>query len=246
MLKAFIITLTGNETSTRAAEACVKSIESTGTLLAPETWEATTPEKILRDSRHLVSDAMKSPLLMWSWPMDENQNGYDLSTGLFKKCYRAVDQHRVQACAISHARLWKKCYELNEPIVVLEHDAIFTRKFDPSVFDGYEWEAIGLNDPRGATRKSKVYFDMIVSDGSKIQRIPDIDGHGFDSVPNGLAGNSAYMITPKLAKRLLDRISENGLWPNDALMCKQLYRGLRVCYPFFTTIQGTQSTTTGI
>ena len=63
-------------------------------------------------------------------------------------------------------------------------------------------------------------------------------------VPQGLAGNSAYLITPKGAKKLLDKVREVGLWPNDAVMCKQFFPWMQVVYPYYTTIQrGLKSTT---
>ena len=35
------------------------------------------------------------------------------------------------------------------------------------------------------------------------------------------------------------------MWPNDAVMCKQLFPTLQVVYPYYTTIQhGLKSTTT--
>ena len=33
------------------------------------------------------------------------------------------------AASISHMRLWQHCIDINEPIMILEHDAIFQRQF---------------------------------------------------------------------------------------------------------------------
>lgn len=241
-MKAYIITLkeSGKPAPMEAAQRCIKSIKDTGTNLEPIIFEATTPATSPQHMRETFGK--KVP---WTWPMDEHQNGYDIGTGLFKKSYRARDQHRVIACAVSHARLWKLCSESKEPIVVLEQDCLFTKKFNPAEYEGYEWGAIGLNDPRGATRKSSVFYNLVVENGQKVQPVPNIDGFGAESLPMGLAGNSAYMIKPEASRDLLNRIDNIGLWPNDALMCKQLFRWLKVCYPFFTKVQGTQSTTTG-
>ena len=73
------------------------------------------------------------------------------------------------------------------------------------------------------------------------QRAPTIDDI---TVPQGLAGNSAYIIKPQGAKHMLNLVKEYGLWPNDALMCKQLVPNLYVTRKFFTTVQHTRSTTT--
>ena len=134
------------------------------------------------------------------------------------------------------------CAEGNDPIVVLEHDALFTRKFATSdLTEHWKGGIIGLNDPRGATRRSDV-FHNVVSSRMGVQPVPDVDTW---EVPQGLAGNSAYLISPKAAKKLLNKVEEIGMWPNDALMCKQLFPWLRVVYPYYTTIQrGLKSTTT--
>ena len=43
---------------------------------------------------------------------------------------------------------------------------------------------------------------------------------------------------------MLNLVKEHGLWPNDALMCRQLVPKLSVTKKFYTQIQGTRSTTT--
>jgi len=36
-----------------------------------------------------------------------------------------------QGCWFSHFLLWQRCLELNEPLVILEHDAVIQRKWEP-------------------------------------------------------------------------------------------------------------------
>ena len=99
---------------------------------------------------------------------------------------------------------------------------------------------LGLNDPRGATRKS-AEFHSKVSSYKGLQSVPDLG----DNHPQGLAGNSAYLITPHAAKILLRKVNEIGMWPNDAIMNRQFFPWMQVVYPYYTTIQrGLKSTTT--
>ena len=63
-------------------------------------------------------------------------------------------------------------------------------------------------------------------------------------MPQGLAGNSAYIIKPYFAEKLLNKLKEKGAWPNDALMCKQIIPTLGVTRNFYTRVQGLRSTTT--
>ena len=50
---------------------------------------------------------------------------------------------------------------------------------------------------------------------------------------------------PEAARQLLNKTVEIGMWPNDALMCKQFFPWLQIVTPYYTTIQkGLTSTTT--
>jgi GR25 family glycosyltransferase involved in LPS biosynthesis len=64
-----------------------------------------------------------------------------------------------------------------------------------------------------------------------------------DKIPQGLAGNSAYIIKPEGARRLLELVKEYGLWPNDAIMCRQLISKLGITKTYYTKVQGLESTT---
>jgi GR25 family glycosyltransferase involved in LPS biosynthesis len=65
-----------------------------------------------------------------------------------------------------------------------------------------------------------------------------------EHIPQGIAGNSAYIMKPSGAKKMLDLVAQFGLWPNDAIMCRQLVPTLGVTKTFFTGVQGLPSTTT--
>ena len=73
-----------------------------------------------------------------------------------------------------------------------------------------------------------------------VRPIPTIDEY---YIPQGLAGNSAYIIKPEAARQLIDLVKIHGLWPNDAIMCKQLIKKMGVSKNFYTKIQGLPSTT---
>ena len=162
-----------------------------------------------------------------------------IKTGMNLKPYRTNSIDKIFSCTVSHAKLWLKCVKLEEEIMILEHDAIFTRKFEP-----FEWEGgvIGLNDPRGATHSSLVYHTLM-SYRKGVSSAPWVGSE--TSMPQGLAGNSAYIIKPYFAEKLLNKLKEKGAWPNDALMCKQFFPNeLKVIYPYYTAIQRIRSTTT--
>jgi len=235
-MKSFIIaTGISNHTKRcqRTVEACVKDAE-------PEIFDATTPMTLNADCKKLFGKMLK-----YTWPIYAEQNRLDLNTGLYLRNYSAKDHVKIVACSLSHMRLWKKCVDLNVPIMILEHDAQFTRKFSYDDLGNSPWGAVGLNDPRGATRKAQKFYDMLADKSPGIHNVPSIDQFGVDDpLPMGLAGNSAYVIKPFAAQELLDKTLELGIWPNDALMCKQLFPWVKVVTPFYTNVQGVKSTTT--
>ena len=84
---------------------------------------------------------------------------------------------------------------------------------------------------------------MIQESRYPVQPVPRID---VDMVPQGLAGNSAYIIKPWAAAEVIKRVKQLGAWPNDAMLCYQNFRAnfLGVTKKYYTKVQGTPSTTT--
>jgi GR25 family glycosyltransferase involved in LPS biosynthesis len=245
MMKALVITLTNNHPSNMGSRMLLQSIKKTNSKLEPMIIDATTPMTLAQDLSKI--DAINTKGLEWSWPIDPSQDKLDMKTGLYLRHYETNDITKVVACMVSHMRCWQMCIDLDEPIVVLEHDAIFNRTFDfkKDLTKGFKGGIIGLNNPKGTTRKSKVFHDK-VSKKEGLQPVPSVDELHDDPLPQGLAGNSAYVISPTAAKKLLMKTREIGMWPNDAVMCKQFFPWLQVVYPYYTEVQhGLGSTTTG-
>tara|TARA_R100001510_G_C7654028_1_gene212579 strand:- start:562 stop:1251 length:690 start_codon:yes stop_codon:yes gene_type:complete len=229
-MKAFIIYQKENPDSVKVTKVLKESIEQTQSAIDVELFNGTTPSTIDKD----IPDSLFE--ITYTYPRG-GQRRYDKRTNLLLTGYNATSTEVKLACTLSHARLWNKCVELDEEIMILEHDALFLRKFEP-----FEWEGgiLGLNDPRGATRKSMVFH----TEASKVNGISTCPFVDTEPVPQGLAGNSAYIIKPFAAKHLLDKLEEFGAWPNDALMCNQVCPWLKVIYPYYTRVQGGISTTT--
>lgn len=240
-MKAFIITVINDSTSISGARRCINSIENTNSWIEPFIFQASTPTTMKMNWDYFLKD------IKWTYP-PSGETRIDLLTGLRLTGYQTNDIKKVQACLLSHVRLWKLCIELDQMIMILEHDAAFTRSFKfqgdlNSVFTG---GILGLNSPLKATRKALVFHNEVVKnhnpkDKFTVTEVPWIDS---GDIPQGLAGNSAYIIKPFAAKALLNRMKDIGAWPNDALMCKQQFPWLQVIYPYFTEVQGLKSTTT--
>jgi len=224
-MKAYIITLTTNPQSVQAAKRCIKSAN-----IHIDIFDAVNEndaERIMREEG-----------INWKYPWKGEQ--MDFKAGLRKTAYATKHPLRRVACFLSHYMLWKLCADKNEPLMVLEHDAIFVKPFDETAFMKAECGIISLNDPRGATRKAQDYHDKLQQNPKTIQRVPTIDDL---MIPQGLPGNSAYIIKPTGANKMLELVKEYGAWPNDALMCKQLIQSIGASKIYYTKVQGLSSTT---
>ena len=242
---AFVITMINDHASVVGARRAIKSIQDTKSTLRPFIEPAVTPETLddeLAQFGLTVND--------WTWPRKPGGIKYDIVSGMELHAYGANDLLKVISCMVSHMKLWKFAAVVDQPIIILEHDAIFTRKFDimnlpPLARDS----VIQLNNPLGATRKASEFYQKVEAaqvdlPDNTYATVPWIDDR---KIPQGIAGNSAYYMPASIARTMFKLIDEHGLWPNDALMCKQLLGDhlLKVAYPYYTALQGIKSTTQG-
>lgn len=225
-MKAYIITLP-QKVSIECANKCKKSAN-----FDIRTFDAITPATLL-DLPY-----------KWTYPWIESEQRWERE--MYLTAYKTRDRKKRIACFMSHYSLWKKCAESNEVTMILEHDAEFIRLFDyKKIKDLFTGDILGLNDPTRATRKYKVFDNNIKKQYNGHEIVVDTPWIDDKQVPQGLAGNSAYIIKPTGAKKLLDLVDKLGMWPNDAIMCKQLMPdSLQCIYPYYTKVQGIMSTTT--
>jgi glycosyl transferase family 25 len=125
----------------------------------------------------------------------------------------------VRGCFLSHWSLWKKCIELNEPIIILEHDAVIQKK----------WELIELGDSIVKLHRhyagKKVKYDVDSGNWSK-------SGH-------------AYCISPFHAKILIEFVRRVGAYEVDIIMGDKVIP-IRHLTPSWVERQNSYSTTTNI
>lgn len=260
VMKAFIISMVNDHQSYVSTKRLLKTIEITKSRIQPFIVPATIPETIDFDiSMHFPKEygdkLYKNKQLNYTWPKAPVEDGLDISTGIYKRAYAAANWKKVAACSISHMRLWQHCIDIDEPILILEHDAFFVGQFkyknialSEKTKDEWTGGICGINSPFGTTRKASIFHvklqQSISGSGKGIATVPYVDEPNDLPLPSGLPGNSAYIIKPWAAKKLLEKTLEVGIWPNDALMCRQFFPWLQHSTEYYTKVQGTPSTTT--
>lgn len=201
-MKAFVITIDSLEESVGAARRCIRSGARYG--VEVENFTATTPadnpEEMFAEKR--------------------------IPTQLFAEKYSRWEN--VLSCFMSHHRLWEKCVELNEPILILEHDAVFVNELPPNIL-----------------------FSGVLSFGAPSYgryNTPKTLGKNKLTSKPYLPGAHAYGVTPWAAKHLIDRARQDAC-PTDVFIgIDRFGRDLiEEYYPFpveardsFSTVQKTE------
>ena len=120
----------------------------------------------------------------------------------------------VRGCMISHYHVWKKCIELNEPIVVLEHDSRVVSETYRANFE-----------------------DVLHLDAHRFEKDPDAgksvvveDFVNIRKGENQLMGTYGYVIKPHAAERLIKGAHEDGVTASD-MFVKDKYVKIQVVKP---------------
>lgn len=229
-MKALVITLASNEYSNVVADRCVQTAAQVGVQV----------EKFYGVEKEQAIATMEKYGLSWTWAIDNTHARTCPVTGLYQFPYTTSDFRAKVGCSMSHYLAWIKCVESKEPLLILEHDAVFIRPLPDIQFNGI----CQINDPAGATRKGTWWSQQMKARGGEgTFEKTWITTKNERHIPDGLAGNSAYLIKPWAAQELINKYHELGVWPNDAMMCKQLFPYLEEYYPFVVETRQEKSTT---
>jgi len=106
----------------------------------------------------------------------------------------------VKGCFYSHYRLWQKCVELNEPIIIWEDDIVLSRPYL-----SIDWEDV-LVLALGHQQKSPRYMHLLTN--------PEGDPRPEIYKQSSMPGCCGYAIKPHAAKKLL-KIYKNTFLPAD-------------------------------
>jgi GR25 family glycosyltransferase involved in LPS biosynthesis len=168
----------------------------------PKAFVITIPDH--PHSQHLSDQCIESGTIFnWSLKKFDAINGYNLlindwnyynirlPENIKGERSKFLKRKGVQGCFLSHYLLWKKSIDINEPIIVLEHDAIITDFWKPI----------------------EVSTDVLKLFSISYSSVKDDMFTGTWQV-----GAQAYIITPKGAAKLIKWIDDNFAYHADTLL----------------------------
>lgn len=195
-MKTFVITIPTNEDSVKSTQQVVQSAKDVGYDEPIRLWNATLPHE------------WKKIL-----PYENYFHNY-------------ARPDNVGACFASHYLLWKKCVELNEPILILEHDAIFKENLPDIDFK----LCVTFGRPSYIRPDHMIYVEP--KDG--LQPLHQLN----------FLGHHAYAIKPDAAKLFCEDVKRIPLFANDVWVNTNSYPWLEEYRPYpiwadtdFSTIQ---------
>lgn len=125
-----------------------------------------------------------------------------------------------KGCFLSHYLLWKKCIELNEPILVFEHDMIIKHEISDSLLDTFT-DYLNLDYCSSFRKNPAKYLEcMKMNQTLTVKKL-------FEKyqIPKTLTWKSAktfhvvgthgYIIKPSGATKLINAAHNNGIMPVD-------------------------------
>ena len=186
-MKSFIIHLSKIGTSLKTAVDLKNQLESFK--MPVELFEGTygwdADNLMLEEGRTLHPVGLKGPL---------DPNNPDI---------KKLMTPGVKGCFYSHFALWKKCVELNEPIIIWEDDIVLRRPLER-----VEWQDV-LILALGHPNKSERYMHLLETPYGT----PRVEEYSPSSMP----GCCGYAIKPHAAKKLIDTYSNTYLPADNAI-----------------------------
>jgi GR25 family glycosyltransferase involved in LPS biosynthesis len=191
-IKSFIITLMNNDSSIRLSNTCFESLKTHG--YDPNIFKAHCG----KDSISFLDSKNIKPIF------DESMPHYQL----YKHWSSVLG---TIGCFASHFDLWLTAVKLQEPIIILEHDAIVVRPWDDP-----NWKDILHLDWEGSLRRRHMrnafdQYNPVVK--NSVYNMGFRAGEAASVVSMNCA--YAYAITPEAAEKLIQDVLKRGFFAVD-------------------------------
>lgn len=222
-MKTYIIYLPGNELSTKLANQAIKSTMSIGV----------DAELFVGVNR----DAAEQFFADNNIRLGPSDGATSWSPG-------------TMGCFASHYSMWKLCCDIDQPVTVLEHDAIMLRNPTSILNQVVDVCHLDMFMPfnSGIPEDSEMHFKwynehvMLYQPG-----VTDYPSHAFydtrSITGDCFRGAYGYIIKPSAAKRIINFVHEFGAFPADRAICSRVVKLQKsLCTyvrlnPFFKTLR---------
>lgn len=200
-IPSFIITMHGEPISESLANDCLYSTEKFG--IQPKIFNGTHGEQI-----------------------DSEWKQHNLKEFKFNKRIKKLNRGAI-GCTISHLKLWKKCIELQSPILILEHDALMIRNIPQSILDKFE-DVCNLD---WLSRITTNYDTEVTQDRGQAVNLFKVKRPPYSGLElynkSHIKGAHSYIVKPQGAKKLIDWLWAHGVLSADVVInsvaCKLSY-----------------------
>lgn len=215
-MKAFVISLSKIPTSAESSQKVLEQLLEYG--LEAELFEGTygddATELFVNDQRKIAKYGIKTETItrkqyLKKFPdrrLPDNVLSVSTRQELNADSNGKILRPGVIGCFYSHYRLWKKCIELNESILIFEDDVIFEREYIP-----VEWNDVILLCTGKEAYKHDFYCKKLYS--------PTDTPAAVELHNTSMPGAVGYGITPQGAKKLVNYY-EHEFLPADTAMNK--------------------------
>ncbi len=183
-VKKYLITLTDVPVSVESAQRCIRSAKLYG--------EDDNLEIFAAIDKHEARDFFTR---------------HGLTQG---RLLRSVNPLAAAGCFSSHYKLWLRCIELGEPIIVLEHDAVFRARIPPLRFK----HVITLN----VNWIGEFIYPAVVR---RLRALKRFEGKEVFHFWPYMPGTCCYAVKPEGARRLIEAASRQFVTMADCFFCKE-------------------------
>ena len=185
------------------------------------------------ECRETAREVGYKPEIETFWGVYKNEWRKHLPKTAFTPLYRRgnLGANTIAACFTSHYLLWEKCVELNEPILILEHDA----KFESNIPEDLDFDmCINFGAP-SFRRYSECNF-IEPKDG--IQPLRDLIFYGHHGYAMKPEAAKIFCNDVKSGKRMVVR--------NDTFIHAKYYSWLQEYYPYPISTRLNNKTTVNV
>jgi GR25 family glycosyltransferase involved in LPS biosynthesis len=137
----------------------------------------------------------------------------------------------IDGCFLSHFYLWKECFETNIPYIILEHDGYFIKKLPDNILKKFE-DVLKLDhlDPFSQYYNQQLESHKNINENI-IKYYNDFSKQThLNETGSYLRGAYSYIIKPLAAKKLINRVYEQGYLPADCQIGDEIV-DIKVCVP---------------